>query len=89
MKISIYAMAYANRIGFDTAMRVGTFDGYPLYVCDFYPYREEIPCVGLPQYLIIKDLKAVPLSLEETMLILREKKRKKKRRRKKKQYTSE
>ena len=91
MKLSIYAMCYARGIGFDTAMRVGTFDGYPLYVCDFYPYREDVPRVGLPQYLIIKDFgadyEAVPLSLEETMLILREKKRKKKK--KKKTDTSE
>ncbi len=93
MKLSIYAMCYARGIGFDTAMRVGTFDGYPLYVCDFYPYRDDVPCIGLPQYLIIKDFGAdyevVPLSLEETMLILREKKKRKKKREKKKQDTSE
>ncbi len=80
MKLSAYAMAYAHKIGFDTAMRVGTFEGCPLYVCDFYPNREECPCIGLPQYVIIKDLKAVPLSLEDTMLILRERKKKRKKR---------
>lgn len=74
MKLSIYAMAYAKSIGFDTAMCVGTFDEYPLYICDFYPNRKDKPCIGLPQYVIIKDLKAVPLSVEDTMLILRGKK---------------
>ena len=78
MKLSAYAIAYAHSIGFDTAMRVGTFEGCPLYVCDFYPNGEGFPCIGLPQYVIIKDLKAVPLSLEDTMLILRNRKRKKK-----------
>lgn len=78
MKLSAYAIVYAHKIGFDTAMRVGTFEGCPLYVCDFYPNREDFPCIGLPQYVIVKDSKAVPLSLEDTMLILRERKKKRK-----------
>ena len=79
MKISAIAMAYAHSIGFDSAMRVGTFNGCPLYVCKLYSKGKEIPCIGLPQYLIIKDMDAIPLTLEETMIILRKKQKKIKR----------
>ena len=83
MRISVYAMAYAHSIGFDTAMCVGEYKGYPLYVCMYKGERKEQPCIGLPQYLILKDLKPIPLSLEETMEVIQRKKHRKRYKRKK------
>jgi hypothetical protein len=51
-------------------MQVGTFNGCPLYICKFLHAKEE-PRTGFPQYVIVKDKEAIPLTLEETMIILR------------------
>lgn len=75
-------MAYAYSIGFDTAMRVGTYKDCPLYVCIYKEERENL-CIGLPQYLIIKDLKPIPLTLDETMEVIQRKKHRKRYKRKK------
>ena len=78
MRVSVYAIAYAHSIGFDTAMCVGEYKGYPLYVCMYKETKDaKIPCIGLPQYLIIKDLKPIPLTLDETMEIIQRKKHRK------------
>lgn len=76
MRVSVYAMAYAYSIGFDTAMRVGTYKDYPLYVC-IYKEDKKKTCIGLPQYLIIKDLKPIPLTLDEMMEVIQRKKHRK------------
>lgn len=68
--VSYCAIAYAHSIGFDTAMQVGTFNGCLLYICKFLHAKEE-PRTGFPQYVIVKDKEAIPLTLEETMIILR------------------
>ena len=60
--VSCYAIAYAHSIGFDTAMQVGTFNGCPLYICKYINVKEE-PCIGFPQYVIVSNKKAIPLSL--------------------------
>lgn len=72
--VSYHAIAYAHSIGFDTAMQVGTFNGCPLYICKLLHVKED-PCIGLPQYVIVKNKKAIPLTLEETMIILRAKRK--------------
>ena len=55
--VSYCAIAYAHSIGFDTAMQVGTFNGCPLYICKLLHVKEE-PCIGLPQYVIVKNKEA-------------------------------
>lgn len=82
MRISIYAITYAYSIGFDTAMRVGEYKGYPLYVCIYKGERKEQQCIGLPQYLILKDLEPIPLTLDETMEVIQRKKHRKRYRKK-------
>lgn len=45
MRISVYAMAYAYSIGFDTAMRVGTYKDCPLYVCIYKEDKKRLASV--------------------------------------------
>jgi hypothetical protein len=73
MKLSAIAIAYAHSVGFDTAKRVGTYKGFPLYVCDYNSSNNDLsaPCIGLPFYLIIKEGKAIELTADEIWQLLR------------------